>query len=297
MSRVLRLGHIAYSNCIPVHAQLLEPDAPAWIEVRSGIPSELNDALARGAIDAAPCSSIEYARHADAYLLLPEFTIASRGPVQSIRFESRVPIAELPGRVVALPTASATSVVLLRILLARCWHVEPSFMDFDQATANPFEAGADAALWIGDVALQRNVPRPHHVWDLGAEWLAWTGLPFAFAVWQVRREVPPPDVTRLRALLRGSRAWFLHHEVELAQRHAVRFGLTAERLRQYWGSLVYDFDPDVRRGLLRFLAEAAALGAAPDAATLRFASDDQADPHAHGHADIESLPGSGSQRS
>jgi chorismate dehydratase len=268
---MVRLGHIAYSNCIPVHARVLEPDAPGWLEVRHGVPSELNRALADGEIDVAPCSSIEYARHAADYRLLPEFTIASRGPVQSIRLESRVPLAALEGAAIALPTASATSVVLLRILLARHWGVQARFQDFDQARDDPFAAGAQAALWIGDVALRRPVPGAHRTWDLGEEWQAWCGLPFAFAVWQVRATVPRADVTRLRALLRDSRAWFLAHEGELAQRYASRFGLPPERLRHYWSSLVYDLDDDVRRGLLRFLAEAAALGAAPAIPALGFA--------------------------
>lgn len=269
---MVRLGHIAYSNCIPVHARLLEPDAPAWLEVRHGVPSELNQALARGEIDVAPGSSIEYARHARQYRLLPEFTIASRGPVQSIVFESRVPMAALAGATIALPTASATSVVLLRILLARHWRVRAQFRDFDQARDDPFADGAQAALWIGDVALRRVAPAAHRTWDLGAEWLAWSGLPFAFAVWQVRTTLAHADVVRLQAALRDSRTWFLAHEGELAQRYASRFGLSPERLRHYWSSLVYDLDDDVRRGLLRFLAEAAALGDAPPIPALGFAT-------------------------
>lgn len=269
---MIRLGHIEYSNCIPVHARLLEPDAPAWLQVCWGVPSELNRALAEGAIDVAPCSSIEYARHADEYRLLPDFTIASRGAVQSILFETRVPIAALDGALVALPTASATSVVLLRILLARHWGVAPHFRAFDQAHEDPLASGAQAALWIGDVALRRPVPAAHHRHDLGSEWQTWTGLPFAFAVWQVRRELDAADVQRLRAELHASRAWFLAHEAELAHRYASGFGLSSERLRHYWSSLVYDLDADVRRGLLRFLAEAAALAEAPPVAGLAFAS-------------------------
>lgn len=270
MAGMVRLGHIEYSNCLPVHARLLEPGAPDWLVVRTGVPSELNDALARGELDAAPCSSIEYARHAEAYRLLPEFTIAARGPVQSILFETRVPIEQLDGALIALPTASATSVVLLRILLARHWGVRPRFRNFDQAREDPFRPDVAGALWIGDVALRRRPPDRHRVCDLGAEWLAWTGLPFAFAVWQVRRELPAADVQRLQAALHDSRSWFLRHEADLALRYATRFRITSERLRHYWSSLVYDLDESVRRGLLRFLAEAAALGEAPAVTALAF---------------------------
>ena len=258
---MIRLGHIDYSNCVPVHARLLA-DAPADVQVRRGVPSELNRALAAGEIDAAPCSSIEYARHAAEYRVLP-FAIASRGAVQSILFESRLPPASLDGARVALPSASATSVVLLRILLQRHWHVRPHFVGFEQTREDPFAAGADAALWIGDVALRRTPPAAHEVHDLGQVWLDWSGLPFAFALWQVRRELPDADVARLAALLHDSRQWFLERRPELAEQYSAGFGLGPRRLLRYWDSLVYELSDDVERGLLHFLALAAELGHAP----------------------------------
>src|SRR5688500_15274661 len=113
---MIRLGHIEYSNCFPLHAELLEQGSPQ-VELVRGVPTELNRALEAGAIDVAPASSIEYARHADRYRVLPEFVIGSRGPVHSILLESTRPIEELIDTRVAIPTASATSVVLLKILL------------------------------------------------------------------------------------------------------------------------------------------------------------------------------------
>lgn len=264
---MIRLGHIDFSNCVPVHARLLGDEAPADVQVVRGVPTDLNRALAAGEIDAAPCSSIEYARHADAYRVLP-FAIASRGAVQSILFESRLAPERLADAVVALPTASATSVVLLRILLARHWGVPPRFRAFEQLSEDPFEQGADAALWIGDVALRR-VPRAGHVvHDLGEVWLRWSGLPFAFALWQVRRDLPPASLDRLHALLDDSRAWFRSREPRLAAEYAPRFGLTPERLLRYWDSLVYELSDDVEQGLRRFLDLAAEFGEAPPLATL-----------------------------
>lgn len=259
---MIRLGHIDYSNCVPVHARLLAPDAPADVTVVRGVPTELNRALALGRIDAAPCSSIEYARHAAQYRLLP-LTIASRGPVQSILFECAGDPGALAGRRVALPTASATSVVLLRILLERRWRVQPVYVPFEQTTDDPFTAGCAAALWIGDVALRRVAGPGRGLLDLGQEWWSWTGLPFAFALWQVRRDLPDALLYRLVALLAASRAWFAQQPAALAAQYSPVFGLTPERLLQYWQSLVYDLTADVRAGLAHFLTLAAELGEAP----------------------------------
>jgi chorismate dehydratase len=40
-----------------------------------------------------------------------------------------------------------------------------------------------------------------HIYDLGAEWHAWTGLPFVFARWMVRKEVAPREKALLEELL------------------------------------------------------------------------------------------------
>ena len=45
-------------------------------------------------------------------------------------------------------------------------------------------AECDAALIIGDPALRLDPARlPYETLDLGAEWVAWSGLPMVFAVW------------------------------------------------------------------------------------------------------------------
>lgn len=265
---MIRLGHIDYSNCVPVHALLLERGAPG-VELVRDVPSRLNAALARGDIDVAPCSSIEYARHAAEYAILPGHAIGSAGAVQSILLESTVPPHALDGAVVAIPTASATSVVLLRVLLELQLGVRPRYEWFDQEDAiDPLAGNAAAALRIGDIALRRKAPPGRTVHDLGAEWWAWTGLPFAFAVWQVRRDADRSEVARLAGLLRESRAWFCAHTDDLAARHAPAFGLTSDRLLQYWHSLSFDLDPAMQRGLLRFYELAAQIDEAPRITTL-----------------------------
>jgi chorismate dehydratase len=265
---MIRLGHIDYSNCIPVHALLLE-SPPADVRLVRDTPSQLNRALARGDIDAAPCSSIEYARHAGEYRILPAHAIGSNGPVQSILLESACEPQRLDGRTVAVPTASATSVVLLRILLETRLGVRPDLRWYDQAAeADPAGRGVAAVLRIGDVALRRTPAPGRMVVDLGAEWTAWTGLPFAFAVWQVRRDVPPAAVQRLVRLLSESRAHFTAHSRGLAERYAPAYDLSPRRLLDYWTSLRFDLDPAMQRGLLHFYSLAADLGEAPATATL-----------------------------
>lgn len=260
---MIRLGHIEYSNCFPVHARLVSEAPPAGIEIVAGTPSELNAALAAGDIDVAPCSSIEYAQHADTYRLLPDFVIASDGAVGSILFQTSKPIRECAR--IAVPTASATSVVLLKILLRLKYRVTAAYEWFHQSdNADPIAAGCDGALWIGDVALRRRMPPGHSVYDLGAEWKQWTGLPFVFAAWQTSAPAArDEDLHRLLAELRKSRSWFIENADRLARENAARFRLDADVLLSYWQSLRYSFDTDMQRGLLEYYRLAAQLGEVP----------------------------------
>ncbi len=268
---MMRLGHIEYSNCFPVHARLIAEPAPAGLSIVTAVPSVLNAALARGEVDVAPCSSIELARRPAEYRVLPDLVIGSDGPVQSILLESVMPPESLDGAEVSIPTASATSVVLLRILLERRYGVTPRYTWYDQAdAADPIDRGAAAVLRIGDVALRRTRSGGRMVHDLGEHWSAWTGLPFAFAVWQVRVAVDgTPALARLHAALLESRAWFAAHADRLAAEYAGTFGIPADRLVRYWRSLRYDLDDRMQQGLLRYYAlaaeldEAAPIGALP----------------------------------
>jgi chorismate dehydratase len=258
---VLRLGHIEYSNCLPIHAELLRAPGPDLRIVR-GTPAALNEALAAGDIDVAPCSSIEYARHAEQYRILPDLAIGSLGPVRSIRFESTRALGQLGSAQVAVPSASATSVVLLRILLELRYGAPANFVWYDQETgADPIADGADAALWIGDIALRRNAPAGRSVHDLGQLWTDWTGLPFAFAVWQT----PLPstrdsDLNRLQQALLASRRRSLRDTERLADEWATEFGVDARMLAAYWRGLQYDLDPAMQRGLLHFFEHAVSIG-------------------------------------
>ncbi|MGH7576313.1 MAG: menaquinone biosynthetic enzyme MqnA/MqnD family protein [Longimicrobiales bacterium] len=324
---MIRLGHILYSNCFPVHARFLDEPVPSGIELVPGVPAELNEQLGRGLIDVAPCSSIEYARHAGDYNILPGLAIASAGPVQSILLETTIPPEHLDGRAVLVPTVSATSIVLLRILFERRFRVKANLRWFDQSRwdalaehphprplpggegdqssaagaageyslsptvgervrvrgsgvsatragpgMDPLDGGAAAAaLWIGDVALRRVAPAGRQLLDLGAMWAEWTGLPFAYAVWQARAGVDTGALNRLHCLLLESRSWFESHVDALARRHASRFGIDAGRLAPYWRSLRYTLDDETERGLLHFYRLAAELGEATPVEALRWA--------------------------
>ncbi len=265
---MLKLGHIVYSNCYPIHAAILDGTLKCPFPLVRGIPTELNRYLIDGRIDVSPSSSIEYAVNADKYILLPNLSITSRDKVMSILLESRVPLGELQRRTVALTTASATSVVLLRIILELFEGLDIDFTQYEQGNEEPYER-ADAVLTIGDLALKRaQAPAFPHAYDLGEVWHRHTGLPFVFALWQVNyRKHLEPDLARLYDILMESKQYGISHLQQLAEASSTHFGLSAELLTRYWNCFSYGFGPAEQKGLLTYYGYAAELGvidAVPD---------------------------------
>ena len=258
---MIKLGHIVYSNCFPVHAGILTGGTGFPFKVVEGIPSELNRYLAEGKVDVSPSSSIEYAVHPGKYVILPGLSITSRTKVMSIILESAVPLPDLDRKTVALTTASATSVVLLRILLELHEGLNPDFMQYEQGVEDPYEH-ADAVLTIGDLAIKRaRAPRFPHIYDLGELWHQRTGLPFVFALWQVNyKKSLERELARLYDAVRESKRYGLSQLRELADSHAAKFDLPAEVILQYWQCFSYDFGPEEQKGLLAFYGYAAELG-------------------------------------
>jgi chorismate dehydratase len=279
---MLRLGNIDYSNCYPIHGPVLEGSRPAWLEVVDGTPSDLNRRLAKGELDVAPGSSIELARHSREYGALRGLCIGSAGPVESIIIATRSPLEELDGKTVALPTASATSRCLLRILLETRLGVRPLWVDFDQSEVDPMVPrrtsiaartslnDVDAALFIGDVALRRSLQPGEERFDLGAEWTDWTSLPFVYALWLVTdRAAARAETGELHRLLLERRDAIETDIGSLAQLAGARYGFPAPRLRSYWSRIRYDLDDRMLAGLRRFLDFASEIGEAPPVNDIR----------------------------
>jgi chorismate dehydratase len=228
---VIRLGRISYVNMAPVFFGL-----DADVDEVAGVPTELNARLLAGELDLAPISSIEYGRNAERLRILPRLCVSSEGAVDSIQLVSRAPLERV--RSIAVTPESATSAVLLRILLPEADHV-------------PLGADADAALLIGDAALASMFqdPTPHH--DLGRLWLERTGLPMVYAVFACPD--PPPDgiLDVEEALLAAHRRARSHPE-ELAREASARYGYPPGFLARYFEKLRYRFGPRERAGLLTF---------------------------------------------
>ncbi|PKQ21054.1 MAG: hypothetical protein CVT66_02200 [Actinobacteria bacterium HGW-Actinobacteria-6] len=259
-----RLGHIQFINCLPLYYGMVKNDVLLDVDLVKANPADLAAELLDGRLDVAPIPAIEYARHADRFVLLPDIAISSEGEVQSILLVSKVPAGELSGRTVALTDTSRTSQVLARVLIAKRWGAEATYTEMPPDLPAMLR-DADAALLIGDEALRAYWDHPEglYTYDLGHEWTEWTGLPMVYAVWAVRRdyaEENPAAVQAVADALTNSLSYCRGHLDDISEYAARWEQFPAEKFRSYFDALRFRFQPQFREGLARYLAEAVAIG-------------------------------------
>jgi chorismate dehydratase len=249
-----RLGRISYLNVLPIYYAMESLFGEDGFHLVRGTPAELNAAMRRGEVDLGSISALEYGRHHQDYLLLPDLSISSRGPVGSVLLFSRVPFNELEGRRVRVSAASASGAALVKVLLAKLFQVKPCYEAGPLAQRPMIEV--DAIMAIGDEALclKQAKALPYEL-DLGEAWQELTGLPFVFGVWAVRRDFArshPEETGTLHRLMVRSKTWGLGSLTELSRKAAAPFGLTPEQVLAYFQQLDYALTPEHERGLRTF---------------------------------------------
>lgn len=262
---MLRIGEISYLNCAPIFRVLRDRFGDPGYDFVAGTPAELNARLRRGEIDLCPSSSIEYARYPESYRILPDLSISSVGAVKSVLLFSPIPIERLDGASIALTGESETSVVLLKILLARRYSFTNSFYSAERS--RPFSD--DPLLLIGDHALRESLTRKDcHVYDLGELWHQFTGTPFVFALWLLREEVAlaaRESAVTICARLAESRRIAEASYRDIAALTRIDW-TNSDFLINYWNTISYDLTESHIEGLklfYRFAADSALIEREP----------------------------------
>ena len=273
----MRVGRIPYINCYPVYGAIDRGLVTLAATLVDGTPSELNGLIASGRLDVSVVSAVEYARDSQRYLLLPDLAISCDGPVRSVMLFSRHRAEDLGGRKVIVSRSSMTSAALLELLFENVWRCAPRFVpgDAELSDVRRFDREEhDARLVIGDAALllgaeTPDAPRYPHVYDLGAMWKAWTGLPFVFAVWVALRSTPVKAALDVHAALIESRDWGLAHLGGLARQASAYSGVAEPRCLEYLTGLDYGLSYPHLAGLTTFFGRLVERGRVPNG-TLAF---------------------------
>jgi len=195
----MKVGRIPYLSCEPFYFEM-ERRGMALYDLQ---PRALAEAVVKGDIDAGPVPLVDCFRLTDDFRFLAGFCVATIRKAGSVLLHAKQPIEALSNARIGISGEATTSFRLLQVLLALKYQVQP-------AAYVTLADSHDAFLLMGNEGLrQRGGKRDYpYIYDLGAEWHQWTGLPFVFARWLVRKDMDRKAVAMLEdALYVGMQDW------------------------------------------------------------------------------------------
>ena len=210
------------------------------------VPTAMARAAQEGLVDAGPIPLLDCIALEERFERLGGFCIATRERARSILLFSRLPIEALDGRAVGVTDETSTSARLLKVLLHHRFHVRPS-------RYGELMEESDAVLLIGDSALKarRGMDSRPYTYDLGQEWHRWTGLPFVFALWIVRRDMPEEGKVLLRKTLARSLEVGLA-DIEAAANRRPDLAMTPAEVREYLEGFDFTLGPGEEQAVKEF---------------------------------------------
>jgi len=187
----IKISAVAYTNTKAFiygieHSPVLEQ-----IDLSLDIPSDCAAKVIDGTVDMGlmPVAGIPDVANAQ---IISDYCIGSVGAVNSVFIFSNVPAKEI--RTLKLDSHSRTSNNLAQVLLKFYFKTEFT------VTRDP-EAVTDAIVLIGDRTFGKKGDY-NFAYDMGEEWMNFTGLPFVYAAWVANKEIPEAFVTEFNAALK-----------------------------------------------------------------------------------------------
>jgi chorismate dehydratase len=175
---------VAYANSLPFVYGLLHSKFSDKIEVSIDMPSVCADKLLNNSVDISLVPVAETLRMNNV-TIVSDLCIGANDYVKTVLLASNCPKENL--KEIYLDYQSRTSVVLIKVLAKNFWHLQPEWV---KATAG-FESrvinNTTGAVIIGDRTFSIETPFQY---DLSHEWNTFTGLPFVFAAWMTRKNIP-----------------------------------------------------------------------------------------------------------
>jgi len=224
----IKISAVAYTNTKPFIYGLEHSPVKTLIDLSLDIPSDCAAKLISGQVDVGliPVAAIPDVPNAE---IIADYCIGSIGAVNSVFIFSKVPVAEI--KTVKLDRESRTSNNLAKVLLKFHWKAEPVF-------TTDLEAETDAMVLIGDRTFGKKADYAY-AYDMGEEWMNFTGLPFLYAAWVANKPIPEDFKIIFNAALklgldqRGevlkTLPSFPNFDVEDYLMHKLDFDLTAQK--------------------------------------------------------------------
>jgi chorismate dehydratase len=209
----IKISAVSYTNTKPFLYGIQHTDIINKIDLSLDMPSDcaqklIDDTVDIGLIPVAATLSLPE------WHLVSDYCIGAVGAVNSVFIFSNCPIEEV--QTLQLDPESRSSNNLAKVLLKNYWKLQPTLI----ANAPSYGELTDkhtAFVQIGDRTFGKADQYPY-VYDLAAEWTAFTGLPFTFAAWIANKPIPPEFIEEFNHSLQ----YGLDHRKELFEEMTMR---------------------------------------------------------------------------
>lgn len=250
----IKAGFISYLNAYPFLFPFENHQDENW-QLTIDRPGTLNAKLRAGELDISLISSLEYAANFQDYEIVPHIALSSKGYVDSVKLISKRDFKDLNGAHIAVTNSSASSIVILKVLLKH-WNIQATFEAYQAQDDIP--QNFDAALTIGDEAMIQEDGLYKYSFDLGQMWQEVFQRNVVFAIAAVRKESlaqNAKEIQRLVAKLQQAPKDSAQNEAELAKACSKNFPKINNHL-DYLKLLDYDLD-EQRISNLQFMFDKA----------------------------------------
>lgn len=187
----IKISAVSYTNTKPFIYGIEHSDVKEQIELTLDVPSDCANKLIDNQVDIGliPVATIPLVNEAN---IIGSYCIGSIGAVNSVFIFSNVPASAI--KTVRLDPESRTSNNLAKVLLKFHFKVAVEF------TTDP-TVETDAMVLIGDRTFGRKADFAY-AYDMGEEWMNFTGLPFMYAAWVANKQIPESFVAKFDQALK-----------------------------------------------------------------------------------------------
>jgi len=174
----IKISAVSYTNTKPFIYGIERSEVKNQIDLSLDIPSDCAAKLIDNKVDIGliPVAAIPFVPNAN---IIGSYCIGSVGAVNSVFIFSNVPADQI--KTVKLDLHSRTSNNLAKVLLKFHFKVAVDFTT-DQT------AETDAIVLIGDRTFGKKEDYAF-AYDMGEEWMKFTGLPFVYAAWVANKTI------------------------------------------------------------------------------------------------------------
>ncbi|QJD98089.1 menaquinone biosynthesis protein [Mucilaginibacter robiniae] len=180
----IRISAVSYTNTKPFLYGIQHTDIINQIDLSLDNPSDcaqklIDDVVDIGLIPVAATLSLPH------WEIVSDYCIGAVGPVNSVFIFSNCDIQQVKS--LQLDPQSRSSNNLAKVLLKNYWQIQPELITAAPDYAQPADEYT-AFVQIGDRTFGKAESYPF-VYDLAAEWIKFTGLPFTFAAWIANKSI------------------------------------------------------------------------------------------------------------